>query len=371
MTVETFVHRVRTLVLDPALAEAVTGLVGPLGPRADWRAFGAVPGESVETGAWRRLRSAVAEPFTSPYRFLSPSPFQARHLRTLARSGGPDGRRLFEFLCLGRPLPARDLEQWIGGERVGSLRDRGLVVELGHELALALRLVPVGDHFYVSDSPVVERHGPGLGLVAAHLTDQTGDGLAWLRAALRRGGARRLLEIGSSIGLVALELRDLVPERMGAEIDPRSHALSLINRALRDDPGAAFVRSDLFAGVAGAFDAIFFNPWQPSFRNLDLLRRFLASAPAHLRPSGWIGLWVSTHDTAPGVDPVLDLVREFARQERFHVTRHVIRSWFGDRRVDTISCLVLARHPSGGEWRVARSPATVEWRARQLLAARR
>jgi methylase of polypeptide subunit release factors len=370
MTVETLVHGVRRLVIEPELAPAVADLVAALGPRANWRAFGTVPGEATDASTLRRLRSAAAEPFASSYRFLTPSPFQARHLRELEHAVGPEGRMVFEFLCLGRPTAARVVERWIGGDRVWTLLDHGLLIELGRELALALRLVPVGDHFYVSDTPVVARHGPRLGLVAAHLTDQTHDSLAWLRAAVRRRHVRSLLEVGSSIGLILLELRALVPERVGGEIDPRSHALSLVNRALRADPGVTFVPSNLFDGVTGTFDAIFFNPWQPSLRHLDVIGRFLDRAPAHLRPEGFIALWVSTHATRPGVDPVLDLVRDVAARRRFRVTRHVVRSWFAERHLDTLSCLVLDQRAPAG-WRLAWTPAALEWRARQALGWRR
>jgi SAM-dependent methyltransferase len=368
MTVEAYVDGVRRLSVQPALADTIEDLVGALGRRADWRRFGAVPGEAVETGALGRLRAALVEPFAS-YRFLLPSPFQALHLRRLARTAGPDSRRLFEFLCLGRPVAAPDLEAWIGPDRLGELREQGLVVALGGELALALACVPAGDHFYVADTHAVLRHGKGLGLAPAHLSEQTRDFIVWLRAALARARVGRLLEVGSGIGMVLLELRDLAPERVGAEIEPRAHALARVNQALRRDGGVDFVQSDLFADVAGTFDAIVTNPWQPSFEFLDLLRRFLSAAPARLRPGGWIALWASTHTTGEGGDPVLDLVREFAGQERFHVTRHVIRSWFaGDRRVDTISCFVLARGRSRSGWRVAPSARAVQWQARRLLS---
>lgn len=368
MTVEAYVDGVRRLGVAPALADAVGDLVGALGRRADWRTFGTVPGEAVEAGALGRLRAALVEPFAS-YRFLLPSPFQEFHLRRLARTAGPDSRRLFEFLCLGRPVPARDLEAWIGAERVGTLRARGLVVALGGPLALALACVPAGDRFYVADTPAVLRHGKALGLAPAHLSEQTRDFILWLRAALARARVGRLLEMGSGIGMVLLELRDLVPDRVGAEIEPRAHALALVNQALRRDGGVDFVRSDLFADVAGTFDAIVANPWQPSLEFLDLLRRFLSAAPARLRPGGWIALWASTHTTGDGGDPVLDLVREFAGQERFHVTRHVIRSWFaGDRQVDTISCFVLQRGGGRPGWLVAPGAGAGQWQARRLLS---
>jgi release factor glutamine methyltransferase len=124
----------------------------------------------------------------------------------------------------------------------------------------------------------------------------------------------RLCDAGTGSGCVAVALAHERPQAEIVAIDVSAEALGVARRnATRYDAAARiqFLQSDLFGGVAGAFDVVVSNPpyvperdrstMQPEVRDfepgvalfagrdgLDAVRRLVREAPARLAPNGWL-----------------------------------------------------------------------------------
>jgi release factor glutamine methyltransferase len=128
------------------------------------------------------------------------------------------------------------------------------------------------------------------------------------------GRQPRVLEIGCGAGAMIISLAlELAGEFTGTDIDSAALELARENAvALR--ASLLLHQSNLFASVNGEFDVILANlPWEDPARVLPeaawepdqalydrsgvqfgIIRQFLAEAPLHLRPNGFIYLEVST-----------------------------------------------------------------------------
>lgn len=137
-----------------------------------------------------------------------------------------------------------------------------------------------------------------------------------LVAVAKMGRPCGILDVATGSGAVALALADELPEATITAADISADALTLAAenaRALNLQDRVTFVESDLLAAVDSQFDAIIANlPYvesgeiddlQPEVANyeprlaldggndgLDLVRRLVKAAPAHLRPGGMIAL---------------------------------------------------------------------------------
>lgn len=175
-----------------------------------------------------------------------------------------------------------------------------------------------------------------------------------VEAALERGG-RRILEIGTGSGCIAIALARERPDAMVVATDLCPDALA-VARANVERHGLAdridLRQGDLYAPVAGErFDLIVSNPpyiphldvprLQPEIAyheprlaldggadGLDVLRRLIASAPDHLAAGGWLlaefgqghGAAVVRLAAAAGLVEV-SLARDLAGHERLLAAR--------------------------------------------------
>jgi ribosomal protein L3 glutamine methyltransferase len=127
----------------------------------------------------------------------------------------------------------------------------------------------------------------------------------------------RILEIGTGSGCIAIACALAFPRSEVVATDISADALEVAARNLERHRVAGRVRllqADLFEGVAGRFDLILSNPpyvpegeladmppefgWEPREAlaggpdGLDLVRRIIRDAPAHLEPRGLLALEV-------------------------------------------------------------------------------
>lgn len=124
-------------------------------------------------------------------------------------------------------------------------------------------------------------------------------------------GGSPFLELGTGTGLVALHAARQV-DAVATDVNPHAVRLARAN-ARKNGLSLQVIRTDLFAGVCGAFDTVAFNPpylpvrtgagwlersWSGGPSGNEIVLRFLREVPAHLAPSGRVYLLLSSHNEA-------------------------------------------------------------------------
>lgn len=167
--------------------------------------------------------------------------------------------------------------------------------------------------------------GPGA-LVPRPETEE----LAERTAALLPPDPRRILDLGTGAGAIALWLKDRFPDAEVVGADRSEAALAWARRnAAESARTVEWIRSDWFEGLEGRFDAVIANPpylgadefaaAEPEVRDFEPrealvaddagladLRRIVGRAPAFLSPGGLLAL-----ETGPGHrEPLLALAKE-------------------------------------------------------------
>lgn len=368
------IEGVRRLRIDEGIVAPIEALTDALASRLDWKAFGTVPRLNTYYGGGGSLLSRLRHRLESrvEYRFLEDSPRQIEYLKRLESRSGPDAVELFGFLCLGHGRPSQMVEGWIGTSLTRELLDLGLMFEVQGSLHMAVGLVPYGDHYYLSDLPIVEQFGNRLGLPPAHVSPQSHWAVNWMKRMVAQRRIGSMLEMGSGIGMVLFESRSLVEQRLGVEIGSRNYTYSLVNRRVVRDNTTTLIQGDLFSDVSGKFDLIVFNPWQPTIRSLPLVERFLIDAPKFLSEGGRIALWASTDGEPESKDPVVKAIRSAAKAAGMSVNREILHSFFlqaGDtHRVGTVSSFTLGTDKGGPQMNLPTTGATKAWRLRKMIA---
>jgi len=128
----------------------------------------------------------------------------------------------------------------------------------------------------------------------------------------------RILEIGTGSGCIAIACALVFPDAtvVATDVSPEALAIAARNVARHGVAGrVALVRADTYAGIAGRFDLIVTNPpyvpaselvdmppefaWEPRLAlvgggadGLDIVRRIVAGARAHLVPDGLLAVEV-------------------------------------------------------------------------------
>ncbi|PPD14071.1 MAG: protein-(glutamine-N5) methyltransferase, release factor-specific [Methylobacterium sp.] len=165
--------------------------------------------------------------------------------------------------------------------------------------------------------------------------------------------APHILDLGTGSGAILLSLLAGLPDATGVAVDLSAEALAVAEDNANRLGVASRVRwrqADLFAGLAGRFDAIVSNPpyipagelatLEPAVRQydpwlaldggadgLDFYRRIAWDVRVFLRPSGWLGLEVGAGQ-AEAVLALLDAAGLTALSVRHDLSGHA-RHVFG------------------------------------------
>jgi release factor glutamine methyltransferase len=120
----------------------------------------------------------------------------------------------------------------------------------------------------------------------------------------------RVLDMGTGTGILALTAAKKASLVVGVDVNPKAVALAKENAKANGIKNAEFREGDLFSAVGAEerFDVIVFNPpylpveeydllgkaWSGGRGGMEVIRRFLVDAPAHLTENGVILLLLSS-----------------------------------------------------------------------------
>jgi methylase of polypeptide subunit release factors len=169
----------------------------------------------------------------------------------------PDSRlgTVLRAVFLQQPVPAEELGHAIGRAAVEALATTGLA-DVGDEVALHGRIVPVGDLYVTSDDfPGEDAEKDPPDFVAAYTpTSKLCDALT------PRGPVERALDIGTGSGVQAMLSARQAREVVATDINPRALAFAELNAALNGFTNIECRLGSLFEPVEGeTFDVITSN----------------------------------------------------------------------------------------------------------------
>lgn len=368
----------RDLTLDEGFIEGLRRLCQRLGQWIDWRLFGSIPMESTVCGSLHTAADSLdIVLYPENYRFLVESPHQASLLQRFERKHGPERLAVFRLLCLGEELAFSEIESLV--DEPGWLEpfiDQGILWRRDDLVLLPVMCVPLGDRCYLADSLHLVRRRDQYGIQPAHVGEMSYAQAEMIR---RWYGPRRfasVLEMGCGNGLVTMELREIADWREGADIYDRNVMFAQANQLLQQDDKIRFYESDLFEAVEGKFDLIVFNPYQPTEDRMDLLQRFLETAPEYLNPHGSIMLVVQMRYRENQTNVVEGALRPWLRDIGMSAAHQVWSSYFDHRRsgdavVSTQSILFIEPQRRNGESpiRTVRDRGWIGLQARRALLA--
>jgi methylase of polypeptide subunit release factors len=158
-------------------------------------------------------------------------------------------------LFLQQPVPAADVTRALGRTAVDALEAVGMA-EVGDDVSLHGRIVPVGDLFVASDDfPGEDAEKDPPDFVAAYTpTSKLCDSLT------PRGPVERALDIGTGSGVQAMLSARLAREVVATDVNPRALAFAELNAALNGFTNIECRLGSLFEPVEGeTFDVITSN----------------------------------------------------------------------------------------------------------------
>ena len=303
------------------------GFISDLGRNIPWDKFSRIPIVDTE-------KTLVKDIFTLSFlrsknecAFLESLYLNQSRPKNLKLNNGGFSEILFRFLCMNEWVSEDDLEKILGRNSLNTYIDCGLFVKRKNQLLFPLCMAPYRDSFYLSESQHVIRNKDLYGFPPAHISIQSHFYIEYLKNFLRGKNIKRMLEVGSGIGIISLELSDIVPDRTGVEINTRDVMFANANRSLRQDLNSRFRQSDLFSNVDGQYDLITFNPWQPSEDYLDLVVDYLNQAVDYLAERGIISLWISS-SYINKEDKVLKTIESVLVKHSLVATRDIAYSFY-------------------------------------------
>ncbi len=201
--------------------------------------------------------------------------------------------RLFVLLD---EVPTAVVEAAIGSQGLALLHALGLVRTRGADCVAAALLAPLGGLFVASDR---HRAGPGMPSAPDGVYPGIAEGTLRFLRTMPRAAVEDAIDIGSGSGVAALVLAERCRRVVATDITERACAFIRFNAALNRRTNIEVVAGDCYAPVAGrTFDLIVSHPpYVPAltrervYRDAgetgeDILRRFIAGAPGHLKPAG-------------------------------------------------------------------------------------
>jgi methylase of polypeptide subunit release factors len=217
------------------------------------------------------------------------------------------------LLFLQLPVPRERVASALGERAVAALEAIG-IAEVGPEVRVRARILPVGELLVASDDyPQRDDEDPADYVAAYTSTSRLCDCLT-----PRIRGAR-MLDVGTGSGVQALLAARKAASVVATDVNPRALAFTEINAALNGFTNIEVRRGSLFEAVAGErFDLITCNaPYVVSPENRwayrdsglegdEITRRVVLAAAEHLAEGGfatllgsWVGASEETADDRP------------------------------------------------------------------------
>ncbi|WP_091871225.1 N5-glutamine methyltransferase family protein [Massilia yuzhufengensis] len=246
------------------------------------------------------------------YRFMTVTP--ATHRRINRRPGNERAADLRGIFGWSRPFAEAD----VAPELLALMREARILVPDGPLLRSALRASTLGELLvFHSSYPTDDDDAVFFGPDTYRFVGTMGRYFSWLGS-----GPVRALDIGCGGGAGALAIASKFPhaEVIGADINTRALALTMVNAQLAGLDNLSACQSDLFAGLEGNFDLIVSNPpyvLDPcelpyrhggGMRGAELSVRIVQEALAHLRPGGSLMLYTGVA-IAGAQDDFLEAIR--------------------------------------------------------------
>lgn len=246
------------------------------------------------------------------YRFMTVTP--STHRRNNRRPGNERATDLRGVFGWSRPFAPED----IAPELLGLMREAGILLADGGLQRSALRASTLGELLvFHSAYPTIDDDSVFFGPDTYRFVGTMQRAFPWLGA-----GPTRAIDIGCGGGAGALAIASKFPhaEVIGADINTRALALTVVNTRLAGLDNLTACRSDLFDGVEGDFDLVVSNPpyvLDPcelpyrhggGMRGAELSVRIVREGLARLRPGGSLMLYTGVA-IAGAVDEFLEAIR--------------------------------------------------------------
>jgi len=273
----------------------------------NWQLYGnyvrcrtATPGPMTDAGGMtshhvQALLAVGAYLRAQDYRFMTVTP--STHRRINRRPGNERALDLRGIFGWSRPF-APDA---VAPELLALMREARILAQDGSLLRSTLRASSLGDMLvFHSAFPTDEHDAVFFGPDTYRFVGTMGRAFPWLGS-----GPVRALDIGCGAGAGALAIARHFPhaEVVGADINTRALALSVVNARLAGLDNLTVQHSDLFDSLEGDFDLIVSNPpyvLDPSelpyrhgggMRGAELSVRIVKESLAHLRRGGSLMLY--------------------------------------------------------------------------------
>ncbi len=246
------------------------------------------------------------------YRFITVTP--STHRRINRRPGNERAADLRGIFGWSRPFAPGDID----AELLGLMREAGIVEQDGALLRSTLRASTLGEMLvFHSAYPTEENDAVFFGPDTYRFVGTMERAFPWLAA-----GPTRAVDIGCGGGAGALAIARAFPhaEVIGADINTRALALTVVNTRLAGLDNLQACRSDLFDGLEGDFDLVVSNPpyvLDPSelayrhgggMRGAELSVRIVKESLKRLRRGGHLMLYTGVAIAGPA-DDFLEAVR--------------------------------------------------------------
>jgi SAM-dependent methyltransferase len=246
------------------------------------------------------------------YRFMTVTP--STHRRINRRPGNERATDLRGIFGWSRPFAPED----VAPELLDLMREARIVEPDGGLLRATLRASSLGELLvFHSAYPTDDDDSVFFGPDTYRFVGTMQRAFPWLGA-----GPTRAIDIGCGGGAGALAIASKFPhaEVIGADINTRALALTVVNTRLAGLDNLTACRSDLFDGVEGDFDLVVSNPpyvLDPcelpyrhggGMRGAELSVRIVREGLARLRPGGSLMLYTGVA-IAGAVDEFLEAIR--------------------------------------------------------------
>lgn len=246
------------------------------------------------------------------YRFITVTP--STHRRINRRPGNERAADLRGIFGWSRPFAPGD----VAPELLDLMREAGIVEADGALLRSTLRASTLGELLvFHSAYPTIDDDSVFFGPDTYRFVGTMGRAFPWLGS-----GPTRAVDIGCGGGAGALAIAHKFPhaEVIGADINTRALALTVVNAQLAGLPNLRACHSDLFDGLEGDVDLVVSNPpyvLDPSelpyrhgggMRGAELSVRIVRESLGRLRRGGSLMLYTGVA-IAGAQDEFLEAVR--------------------------------------------------------------